>query len=91
MDDFNPQDESDREDEETRHQVYANEAARRIVDALDARWEEFTGLPREGHLGAVYDAVLWRVDAALGDGTPHEKIPALAEGWFRDEVKRLEG
>jgi hypothetical protein len=83
-------DECDREEEETRRQVYGNAEARRIVDALAARWDQFTDLSPEEHLGAVYDAVLMRVDARLGDGTPRGQIAALAEGFFRDEVKRLE-
>jgi hypothetical protein len=85
-----PQDERDRENEETRRQVYGNVEARGIVDALVPRWAEFTCLPFEPHLGAIYEAVLMSVDTALSNGTPREEIPALAEQWFRAEVKLLE-
>lgn len=89
MDDHDLQDEYAREDEDARRQTYGNVEARQIVDALASRWEEFTSLPREQYLGEVYDAVLTRVDARLADGTPAAQVPALAEGWFRDEVRHL--
>lgn len=92
MDDRELQNEYDREDEETRGAILGNAEARGIVDGLMARWSEFTSLPlNPDHLNTVYEAVLWRVDAGLSDGTPRAQIPALAERWFRDELKRLQG
>jgi hypothetical protein len=91
MDRFNQQDEWEREEEETRRAIFANEEARGIVDPLLARWKEFTTLPPEPeNLNAVLFEVLSGVDARLGDGTPRERIPAIAEGIFREVLNRLE-
>jgi hypothetical protein len=83
MDDSDLQEEYEREENERRAVIYGNNEARRIVNDVFTK----AGMPVEAW-GEVHFAVLERVDTALENGTPREDIPALAERWLRDEVKR---
>jgi hypothetical protein len=42
MDEFDQREEWEREEEQTRRDLYGNEEARAIVNGLLARWHEFT-------------------------------------------------